>query len=373
VQAFGGTSASQPGLVAYPNGTLEAFFGAIISNVSSVYGITSSNGGATWSGPTDVRSANNTALAYASDITSALAAGTPILSLPQAGNLVIQRGLGKSAPAYQVTDTNDGATTDANLTVDAATGQAVAGWKSIAHNLVEYMQAVSPGVGALQAVPGQDRNTLILAGRDKGAGVFGAYTPDNTHVRLLRYGGGSVAVGSAHGLTAKVLGVATGLDGRIWIIWGTDSPSGIAVTRSNKAVTRFEPIQRLDPHASGLARVSGDGRLGPLDLLVNELPESKGPVSNGEYYARVLPELSAKVKVTKVKNGKGQVIAHKLVVTVTDAGDPVSGATASAAGKKHKTNKSGKATIVLPGGGGGHVHVSVSDAGYQTLKLRVKL
>jgi hypothetical protein len=322
-----------------------------------------------------VRAASpNTALAYGSDITAALLGVTPVLTLPQAGNLVIQRGLGPSASTYQVTNPSDGSMTDADLARDAATGQLVAGWNSIGGSPGDYLQAVAPGVGAAQHVPGQQRNAMIPAGRDTGAGVFGAYTPDGSHVRLLRYGGGSIAVGAVPGLTAKVLGVATAIGGRIWVMWGTDSPSGIAVTRSNRAVTRFEPIQRLDSRAFSLYRVSGDGRLGPLDLLVDEIPEATGSVPPpGEFYARVLPVLSAKVKIAKVKNGKGHVVGHKVTVRVLDAGDPVSGATVHLAGKKHKTNKSGKATLVIPGAGGGYRTLTVTDGGYQTRKLRVKL
>lgn len=371
--ALSAWSTGLPGLVAYPNGTLQAFFGAISpANVSSVWGITSTNGGATWSAPSDVRSSANTALAYGSDITAVLSAGTPVLSLPQGGNLVIQSGLGPTAPTTVITNSSDGAATSSDLAVDATTGEVVAGWKSIAHSLREYLQGVSPKIGIAQAVPGQDRNAIIPSGRDAGAGVFAAYTGDGTHVRLLRYGGGSVSVGHVKGLPAKALGTATGLDGRIWVIWGSDSPSGIAVTRSNKAVTRFEPVQRLDPKAFTLNRVSGDGRLGPLDLLVNELPAGKNTVlPPAELYARVLPALTATVKVKDVKNKKGHVVAHTFTVLVTDAGDAVSGATAATGGKKHQTNSKGKAVLTVSGGDSGKATVVVTRPGYATVKLHV--
>ena len=167
-----------------------------------------------------------------------------MLTLPQAGQVVIQRGLGAGSPNYQLTNSADGSTTDAELATEAATGEVVAAWPSIAGNPKLYVQGASPSIGALQAVPGQSRNTEELAGRDVGPGVYGAYTTDGKHVRLFRYGGGTVAVGSAK-TQAKDLGVATSLDGRIWVMWGDDSGGGVAVTRSNKAVTRFEPIQHL--------------------------------------------------------------------------------------------------------------------------------
>jgi hypothetical protein len=376
VQALSGWTAGQPGLVQLPGGTLEAVFGAISSgNVSSVWGITSSNGGSSWTAPTDVRGGGSTeALAYASDITAAMSGTTPVLSLPQAGNIIVQRGLGLGSPSFQLTNTSDGSATDADLAVDAATGEVVAGWQSIAGpNPTDYLQGAVPTVGAAQAVPGQGRNALIPAGRDKGSGVFAAYTSDGTHVRLLRYGGGSVAVGSLKGVTAKALGTATSVDGRIWVMWGDES-GGLGVTRSNKAVTRFEPIQRLNPNAFTLARLAGDGRLGPLDLLVDEIPNAKGSVPPvGLFYARVLPELSADISSTKVKNKVGKVIAFKLTVTVTDAGDSVAGASVAAAGTKKTTNAKGKATLSLPASTSSPVAVTVTAAGYQPLKLKASL
>ena len=368
IPALSGWTAGQPGLVALPNGTLEAFFSATSpGNVDGVWGITSANGGATWSAPTIVgNGALNEAAAFASDVTAAISFGTPVLSLPQAGNLVIQTGLGPSAASYQLTNAVDGSMTDADLAVDAATGRVVASWQSVAGYPRLWLQGAAQSVGSPQPVPGQSRNALVIAGRDKGSGVFGAYTPDGTRVRLLRYGGGSVAVGSYRHLTAQRLGVATGLDGRIWVMWGNDSvPGGVVVTRSNKAVTRFEPIQYFNPNAGSLYRISGDGRLGPLDLLVNEIPNSNSPA--GEYYARVLPMLSANVTVAHVKNKFGKLTAIKVRVAVNDAGDPVSGATVSLKGKKTKTNKQGVANLTLPPSAAGKATVTITDAGYNPL------
>ncbi len=375
VQALAGWQAGQPGLVATSGGALGAVFGAISpSNVSSVWGISSADGGATWSAPVDVRGGGpNEALAYGSDVTAAMAGATPILTLPQAGNLVIQTGLGAGSPSYPLTSSSDGSTLGANLATDSSSGAVVASWPSGASTLRDYIQAAAPSVGAVQAIPGQYRNSVEIAGRDAGSGVFVAYTTDNSHVRLLRYGGGSVGVGSRHGTTAKVLGVATSLVGRVWVMWGDDSGGGIAVTRSNKAVTRFEPIQHLDPKLSTLARVSGDGRLGPLDLLVLGMPAGKTVVPPAESYARVFPELSATVSVKPIKNKLGKVIAHTLTVKVTDAGDPVAGAKVSTNGVTKTTSSAGVANLTLPGSKSSLVKVTVTAAGYQALTKVVNL
>jgi hypothetical protein len=217
--------------------------------------------------------------------------------------------------------------------------------------------------------------SVIVAGRDSGPGVFVAYPADygnTTHMRLLRYGGGSVAVGSVKHLHADAWGAATGNDGRIWALWaGVINGKGVtAITRSNKAVTRFEPIQRYRSAWAQLFTLSGDGRLGPLDLLLGGTPDVKSgqQLVPGIYHARVLPELSASVSANKLGGGK-----FSLSVKVTDAGDAVSGAKATAKGQSKKTNSKGTAKLTVSGSAGDHVTVTVTDAGYRVLKTRVKL
>jgi hypothetical protein len=376
VTALSGWQAGQPGLVRLPDGTLEAIFGAISpSNVSSVWGITSSDGGASWAAPVNVKGGGPLeSLAYGSDITAALSSGTPVITLPQAGQLVIQRGLGAGSPSYQLSNSADGSVGETEVATDAASGEVVAAWDSIAGNPKLYLQGASPSVGALQAVPGQNRNIQQLAGRDSGPGVFGAYTADGRHVRLLRYGGGSIAVGSLKTTQAKVLGVATGPEGRIWVMWGDDSGGGVAVTRSNKAVTRFEPIQRLKPNSAVIYRVSGDGRLGPLDLLVDQVPNVKGSIPPpGVYHGHTLAVLSAQVSVKPIKSKKLVVIGHTVTVTVTDAGDPVAGAKVKLDNSTLTTNTKGVAQFKFGSKVKGKLGLTVTHAGYWPLTETVKL
>jgi hypothetical protein len=190
-------------------------------------------------------------------------------------------------------------------------------------------------------------------------------------VRLAHYNGGTVAVGTAPlAHPAQTLGVATGPDGRIWVMWGDTNPHPrIYLTRSNKAVTRFEPIQHVLSNAAELGNIFGDGRLGPLDLLASETPNvSSGDLINGLYYTRVRPVLSTTVSVKHVGKNK-----FKLIVKVTDAGDPVSGAKASAAGKSAKTNAQGVAKFTLHGSSRSHKTVKIGALGYRTIKKRTKL
>jgi len=372
----GGSPNGIPGLAVLPGGSLEATFGGSPSGVDGPWGISSSDGGVTWSAPVNVGSGS---MGFGdSYVPLAVSNGTPVLVAGCCGGIVIQQGFGTGAPTYQLTNSSDNAAGETGLAVDAATGAAVAGWGSNAGSGGLWLQQAAPTEGSAEKMPVPSQYgtgvSVILAGRDSGPGVFAAY-PGNyattTHMRLLRYGGGSVAVGSVKGLHANAWGVATGNDGRIWVIWsGEINGKGIiAATRSNKAVTRFEPIQRHASNWSSLFTLSGDGRLGPLDLLIGGLPAVKtGQAAGGIYYARILPELSDAVSVKDLGGGK-----FALKVKVTDAGDPVSGATASAQGHSHKTNPSGIAKITVSGSAGQHVTVTVTAPGYRPLKASIKL
>jgi hypothetical protein len=195
--------------------------------------------------------------------------------------------------------------------------------------------------------------------------VYGAYTTNNKSVKLIRYGGGSVSVGSLKSVTPKAMGVATSLAGRIWVMWGDDSVGGgVAVTRSNKAVTRFEPIQKLKPNSGSLYRLSGDGRLGPLDLLVGQIPNTNPIQAPGSFYARVLPVMSVATSVHAIKNKKLKVVGHKLEVAVSDAGDAVAGASVAAGKKSGTTNSKGVITLTFSGASPGRVSLTVTKAGY---------
>jgi hypothetical protein len=365
---------SVPGLVTLPDGSLDAFFGAISPSTgdSGVWEITSTNGDQTWSAPVDVHSGPLEALAYGSAITARIDVTTPVLVIPQAGNVVVQQGLGPNTPTYTATTSTDDFATNADAALDAATGVVVASWHSAQGSGADYLQGVAPNAGAAQKAPGQPRDDLVLAGRDKGPGVFGAYTTDDRHVRLLRYGGGSVAVGSLASAIPAAMGVATGVDGRIWVMWGSDN-GNVAVTRSNRAVTRFEPVRRLSERVTTLTHLAGDGRLGPLDLLVDQVASTNPLLPRAVYHARVPPVLSAAVSVRTTKSKKSAVTSHMLTVTVTDAGDAVSGATVTAAGHIKKTGGKGVAKIILPGAGTAKVTVSVTAPGYAKLTAAEKL
>lgn len=365
-----------PGLAVMPSGALDAVFGGSPSGVDGPWSITSTDGGATWAAPVNVGSGS---MAFGdSNLTLQLSGGHPVFTAGCCGNVVIQQGFGPGSPTYQLTTAANDASGNTASAVDAKTGAVVASWDSNAGSGGIWLQQAAPTVGAAQQAPIPSQYgtgaPLILAGRDAGPGVFAAYAADfasSSHIRLLRYGGGSVAVGSVKGLHAALSGVATGPGGRIWVAWaGEINGHGVtAFTRSNQAVTRFEPIQVGRFTWANLFTLSGDGRIGPLDLLMSGTPNVKtGPLVPGIYYVRVLPQLSATAGTAKLGSGK-----FKLTVKVTDAGDAVSGATVSAKGASKITGANGTAKLAIGGAAKDHVTVTVTAPGYRSLRVRVAL
>jgi hypothetical protein len=371
----GGSPNGIPGLAVMPSGALEATFGGSPGGNDGPWGISSSDGGSTWSAPVDIGSGS---MGFGdSAVGVQVSNGTPVLTAGCCGGIVIQQGFGPGAPTYLLTNNADNAAGNTDSAVDAATGADVASWDSNAGSGGIWFQQVAPTEGAAVKVPVPSQygtgEPLILAGRDVGPGVYGAYPANyaaTTPVRLIRYGGGSVAVGSVHGLHANVWGVATGPDGRLWAFWWgqVNGKEITAVTRSNKAVTRFEPIQKYNFTWGSLFTMSGDGRLGPLDLLMSGTPATPANAPGGIYYARIQPTLSASVKVKKHGHHK-----FALKIRVTDAGDAVAGAAVAAKGKHGKTSALGTAKLTVHGSSHGHVTVTISDPGYRALKKKVKL
>lgn len=367
VPALSDWTPATPGLTAQPDGTLLAAFGAISpSNVSSMWTIASSDGGQSWSAP--AATPTSVTQAYGAGLNVQELGATPVFTLAVSGGVTTQQGTAAGAPSSLLVDSSDDFAMDVNSAVDSS-GEVIVSWDSLAGSGGDFMREAAPQLGPVQEAPGGPRDELQLAARSAGGGVFAPYTSDKTHVRLLRYGAGSVAVGRLAGVSASSLGDATGPAGRIWVMWGDGS--GIAITRSNMAVTRFEPIQHLKLAAVTLYRVSGDGLLGPLDLFVDEIP-SADIHAPGELYTRVLPLLSVAESVSVHHGKKGVVTGYGVKVTVTDAGDAIGGASVKLGAKTVITSKSGIAQLGF-GPGAGSMPVTVTAPGYQVHHGHVRL
>ena len=127
-------------------------------------------------------------------------------------------------------------------------------------------------------------------------------------------------------------------------------------TRSNRAATKFGAVVEVNPPAGtrSIWKVAGDGALGPLDLVVS----ASTPGSLAFWHTQVLPGLSLACRGGRV-----------VLCTVSDAGDPVRGATVRMGGRTLTTNARGKALADLPAGA---YRAAASKAGYTSASASVR-
>lgn len=237
-------------------------------------------------------------------------------------------------------------------------------------------QVIHPTPGTRLHAPGssdpvtksQGVQVDLSAAARAGGGVYTAYrNPTGRRIVVWKVGASKPVTtvnGGPYGVTSVV--VAAAPKGRIWLYW--NDRADWRATRSNKAATRFSPVSVAKPPSAkdniGV-QLAGDGSAGPLEAI--------GTLSTAtnvdEIVARqFLPRLSVSAPHS-VHRGK------RLVVKVTDAGDPVHAAKVRFGSVSKKTNTKGKATFtVARHANTGKATISVSINGYvpATTKVTVK-
>jgi hypothetical protein len=232
-------------------------------------------------------------------------------------------GLGPSAgpdPSYQP----DCCGIAPQLATDGGTGGVVMSWLSNGRESGTYVKQVLPSPGPMESLPsGLTEGSSGIAARIGAPGTFVAYTggTDQT-VRLHEYRAATSIVTKGPYRVAKVFAAP---EGRLWMLWG-DANSGVFVTRSNKAVTRWEPAQRLPlpPNLTAFYNAQGEGSAGPLDAFVDLLI---GTTDRGFWRTHVLPRDSLAASVSYQTGGSGgRSRSTHVSFQLTDAGDSVKGA-----------------------------------------------
>jgi len=142
--------------------------------------------------------------------------------------------------------------------------------------------------------------------------------------------------------------VCTAPEGRLWVAWGGNA-GGLFVTRSNRAVSAFEPVQKVGlPQGPGLTFLQCEGSAGPADLFAD---------SGGFFHTHVLAHLSLSARTAKTK----------VTISARDAGDPVAGVSVAVGGKHLKTDAHGLVSMTLRAG---PYSASATAAGYATASAR---
>ncbi|HXY45596.1 MAG TPA: hypothetical protein VEH29_15525 [Acidimicrobiales bacterium] len=222
----------------------------------------------------------------------------------------------------------------------------------------------APGSGT-ESVSRESLAVAFAASTGKHGGLFAVYC-DNTgscnHLLFWRVGSPHALV--VPGSTAQFPGdwpaLAAGPDGRMWIAWFNGANSMVYTVRTNEADTRFGPVESYDDHLVDLNNIAvSGGGAGRLDVVLGGLISSN-----------LKPEILTTQSLTGLQLSPGSVSFHntttvKVVFTVTDAGDPVAGATVTVAGQSGTTDAGGAVTFAFPKGiSPGKYAATAMDADY---------
>ena len=348
---------SGPDAVVLPDGRLRVFF-AGLGDTPEAAGAMAATGTAAGTGwqPEGVRvSSGTTSL---DSVGAALtASGESVFGFTHSFVAAFHVGVSAGDQDVEVQVNNQCCDYMADLATDAKSGQTWLAYFSNAKGRTgTWVQQVLPGVGKPLLVPGSASKGQAL-GVDQRVAITSRLGQPGVHVAvcqgypvctkalLWRVGGKSLVVGK--GADVEDVSASVGPEGRIWVAWHDGKTKQVFAVRTNKAATRVGPVVTVKPPpgATDMWKLTGEGALGQLDLLVSAT--TKGSLAT--WHTQVLPPLSL-----AAKKGKSAV-----TFVVTDAGDPVAGAKVSFAGKSVTTNAAGKATA--PSGSG---KAKATKAGY---------
>jgi hypothetical protein len=213
-----------------------------------------------------------------------------------------------------------------------------------------YVKDVTAGGATLKA-PGSTTNSinrlgqfadLAIAARLGHPGVYIAYCTGSTKCNLkLWHVGSSSALALPSSPTPGSVSIAAGPAGRIWVGWYDESTNKVYVTRSNEKVSRFGPVRKYSTPCveHGLLGLSS-GSSGRLDIAMQCVNTA---VKGAEYATQVEVGLHLAASPATVRNTS----QHTITMTVTDVGDPVSGATVRFDGQTRTTSASGTASFTV--------------------------
>ena len=253
-----------------------------------------------------------------------------------------------------------------------AGGRAMMAWFSSSAGkrgvIAQGVNANGSPAGAAMTMPGSQvmegggtvSKTPIVARADSG-GFYVGYSlgyPTANRVRVWRVGASSATLLARTDANAQVT-LAADAKGRIWAVWsdGTFGETHVLAARSNPEATKFGA--HVDAGAVRGAHstyaVDASATSSALDILALF---GTGNTSGGATYVkRIKPGLTL-----KARKHDGRV-----TLTVTDAGDPVRGATVRLRGNSGRTDKKGRVTLRLKRG-----KAKASAPGYAPSQRRVR-
>lgn len=245
----------------------------------------------------------------------------------------------------------------AGLVRDAATGTVYTAYYSNADQPraagIQWA-TVQPTVGTPAQAPGSyttgaftgslSPDQRIATAARVGGGAYVAYKvgyPSTRTVRVLKLGTSKyVDVPGSSG--AGRIAMGAGADGRLWVAWsgGSSGSAFLRFSRSNVAATRFSPAVTVSRpvRTDTVWHTALSAQRAVADLVVSAQLGS-GPIN--VFHTQLKQRLQLVVP-SRVRRG------GTLVVKVTDAGDPVRGATVRVGTQRGVTGPDGTVRIRIP-------------------------
>lgn len=310
-----------------------------------MYTATAGADGAAWDVP--MAAVGQSHSAYGSYGTSAvaLADGTPVAAFPLNSELTWHVGTGEAVPDQSLTFD------DCCLYYTAMADDDGDVWLAWYANgdtpategifVKQILPAVGPTLKAPQSSVGSDSvapmGGIALTART-GGGVFAAYCvgyPTCDHVGLWKVGTDTVRKVPSTTYAADIA-LSPGPSGRLWIAWSDNIPR-IRAVRTNVAGTGLGAIRnvKMPANQDGVYDVAIDGTTGRGDIVIN--------TGGGFWHTQVAPGLSVDASPATWKRGKKQ----KVTFDVSDAGDPVAGATVKVGDASCTTGGDGSCAITF--------------------------
>lgn len=186
--------------------------------------------------------------------------------------------------------------------------------------------------------------------------------PTRTSVGLWRASAPSASYLTA-GKDARLVALATGPSGRMWVAWSLPNNT-IKLVRTAPSGTALGGIRTITKpsSATGIFQIALEATNSSVDVVING--------GNGLYHTQVKPGLNLSASP---RTWKPQTV-QRVVFTVKDAGAPIANARVRAKGKACTTAAAGTCAITFPKLRSGSFSASITAAGYATgaLALRVK-
>ena len=351
--ASGWAGLRNPALVAVPGG-LRAFWGGIRTtntdepnrDLNTAF---SPDFGASWQLQIGSIIVPGTQ-AYGSDVSAAtLPDGTTLQAWAGPKGTWVHAGLeANTAPIVDYQAQEGGYGTLPGIAADAS-GQAMMAWFSSRGNANGVVAEAVSADGTIASddlpiMPGTDTLTVGTGVRTpiaaRGGSFYVVYPIDGV-IRLWKTGDDTTAVIARPGGSQEAT-VAADPAGRLWVVWseGAFGSKRVLAARSNRDATAFgAPVDAgVVKGAQSVSALDASPTAHALDILALF---GTGDTATGQtYVTRVRPGLTLKARRAK---------HARVTYTVTDAGDPVRGATVKTGGRRGKTNSKGRITLRVKG------------------------